>query len=242
MKKSTMKKIIYNGIFVLLLAVALVMIFNRAIKNTVIDSYKPKITRQAIVKAQRHMKNATNHHRRQPVSYNFKKVKSLDFQTAVAARMNTRTIQPAGQILIPQSGIHLPIGLGVANQTLALAAGTMRPDQRMGHGNYPLAGHHMVNPKILFGPLYYKTKVGQQIYLTDMKQVYQYRGYRRTFIAATRVDVINQTKRPIVTLVTCDATGKGRLMIRGRLVAQYRLNAATPKIKRAFLRPANNLS
>lgn len=62
MKKSTMKKIIYNGIFVLLLAVALVMIFNRPIKNTVIDSYKPKITRQAIVKAQRHVKNATNHH------------------------------------------------------------------------------------------------------------------------------------------------------------------------------------
>jgi sortase A len=73
-----------------------------------------------------------------------------------------------------------------------------------------------------------------------MKTIYHYRVYRRTFIAATRVDVIKQTKKPILTLITCDATGAGRLMIRGKLVDRYRLSQATAKLKRALLRPANN--
>ncbi len=73
----------------------------------------------------------------------------------------------------------------------------------------------MVNRHVLFGPLYFKTRVGDEVYLSDLKHVYQYQVYRREFIAATRVDVVRQTKRSIVTLITCDATGAGRLMIRG---------------------------
>lgn len=47
----------------------------------------------------------------------------------------------------------------------------------MGKGNYALAGHNMSNlgPKVLFSPLYYRAKVGQKIYLTDMKNVYTYK-------------------------------------------------------------------
>ena len=29
----------------------------------------------------------------------------------------------------------------------------MRPDQKMGEGNYPLAGHHLKQKNLLFGPL-----------------------------------------------------------------------------------------
>ncbi|KRL20282.1 class A sortase [Lentilactobacillus kisonensis] len=239
MKKGSVKKIILNSIFVVLILVALVMIFNRPIKNEMIKSYQPKITKQMVERTQTRQKNQTKRHANN-VSYNFKKVKSLDFETALRARMNTHRLEVVGEILVPKSSIQLPIGLGVANSTLALATGTMRADQKMGTGNYPLAGHHMVNRHVLFGPLYFKTKVGDNIYLTDMKRVYHYRVYQRTFIAATRVDVVKQTKRPIVTLITCDATGAGRLMIRGKLVNKYVIDQATPKLKRALLRPANN--
>ncbi len=98
----------------------------------------------------------------------------------------------------------------------------------MGKGNYPLAGHHMTRKDILFSPLYFKSKVGDRVYVTDMKSVYTYRLYQRTFIAATRVDVVNQTKAPIITLITCDATGAGRLMLRGRLVEQQPFKKSCP--------------
>ena len=239
MRKGLLKKILINVVFVLLIIVALGMIFNRPIKNELIKSYHPKITRQTVAKTERRQKAQTKRHK-QNVSYDFKKVKSLDFQTAARARMNTNAIEVIGEILLPKSHIHLPIGLGVANNTLALAAGTMRPDQQMGKGNYPLAGHHMVNRHVLFGPLYFKTQVGDRIYLSNMTKVYQYKVYQRKFIAATRVDVVRQTKRPIVTLITCDATGAGRLMIRGKLQKSYRISHATPKLKRALLGPVNN--
>lgn len=241
MKKQFIKKGVTGFIFGLLAIIALIMIFNKPIKNKVVATYQPKVTRQVVVAAsKKETANKKHRQRFKTASYNFKKVKPLDFGTVVSSRIHSRQIAPAGQILVPQSGIHLPIGLGVSNTTLALAAGTMRPDQQMGRGNYPLAGHHMTDPKILFGPLYFKTRIGQSVYLTDMKSVYQYQVYQRVFIAADRVDVINQTKQPIVTLITCDATGKGRLMIRGRLVKTTPLKQTDSKIKRAFLRPVNS--
>lgn len=51
-----------------------------------------------------------------------------------------------------------------------------------------------------------------------MNKIYKYRIYQRKFIKATDLSVINDTKNKIVTLITCDATGVGRLMIRGTLV------------------------
>ncbi|KRK88124.1 class A sortase [Lentilactobacillus sunkii] len=239
MRKGFLKKLLINIVFVLLIIVALGLIFNRQIKNEMIKSYQPKITRKAVVQAEKRAKQQSKRHKRN-VSYNFKKVKSLDFQTAARARMSTNQIEVIGEILLPKSHIHLPIGMGVANNTLALAAGTMRPNQKMGKGNYPLAGHHMVNPHVLFGPLYFKTKVGDRVYLSNMSRVYQYKVYQRKFIAATRVDVVRQTKKPIVTLITCDATGAGRLMIRGKLQKSFKISQATPKLKRALLGPVNN--
>ncbi len=97
---------------------------------------------------------------------------------------------------MPKSGIHLPIAKELLTRLLALAAGSMRSDQKMGDGNYPLAGHHMVRKDILFSPLYFKTRVGDTIYTTDMKKVYTFKVYRREFIAATRIDVVNLKQLP----------------------------------------------
>lgn len=209
--------------------VALLLIFNRQVSYWFIKTYQPKITRNIVAKA-----------KPKKADYDFSKVKSLGVQQAIEARSQSDNIQVAGQILIPAIGLHLPIGLGVSNTTLALAAGTMRADQKMGTGNYPLAGHHMVDPNILFGPLYAKAQAGQLIYITNMKTVYVYRVYKRQFIAATDVNVVNQTKHKIITLITCDATGAGRLMIRGSFLKNYPLKQATPKIKQAVNGPVNS--
>ena len=128
----------------------------------------------------------------------------------------------------------LPIAKGVDNTTLALAAGTMREDMQMGKGNYACWSNMANGSKILFSPLYYHAKKGQMIYLTDMKRVYEYRIYQRKFIKATDVQVVNDTKNAIVTLITCDDTGKGRLMIRGKLVRSEKFSQAPQKAQKAL--------
>ena len=143
---------------------------------------------------------------------------------------------------MPQSKVHLPIAKGISNEVLALTAGTMRPDQKMGEGNYPLAGHHMTSQTILFSPLYWKTRVGQKIYLTDAKRVYEYQVSVRKFIPATDVQVIAQTKQKLVTLITCDATGANRLMIRGKYVKQMAYKDAPTSVQKGFHGSFNNRS
>lgn len=226
---SQFTKWLYRIGLAILLLISLGLIFNQQIKNYLVSSYQPKIT----------AKSAANNDKKQ-ANFNFKNAKSLNFSTVATARMNSKNILPVGQILVPKSGIHLPIAKGVANTTLALAAGTMRSDQKMGHGNYPLAGHHMVRKDILFSPLYFKTRVGDTIYTTDMKKVYTFKVYRREFIAATRIDVVNQTKANIITLVTCDATGARRLMIRGRLTNTAKLSDTPVKVQKEFAAKFNN--
>lgn len=227
--RGQFSKWLYRICLVVLLLISLGLIFNQQIKNYMVSSYQPKIT----------AKSATNNAQKK-ANFNFKNAKSLNFSTVARARMNSQKILPVGQILVPRSDVHLPIAKGVANTTLALAAGTMRPDQKMGRGNYPLAGHHMVRKDILFSPLYFKTRVGDTIYTTDMKDVYTFKVHQRKFIAATRVDVVNQTKSNIITLITCDATGARRLMIRGRLIQTTKYANTPVKVQREFAAKFNN--
>lgn len=227
--QSSVAKWLYRIGITLLILVSLGLIFNQQIKNYLVSSYQPKVT--AKTAAANDKKSA---------DFNFKNAKSLNFSTVAKARMNAQKIHVVGEILVPKSKIHLPIAKGVANETLALAAGTMRADQKMGEGNYPLAGHHMVRKDILFSPLYFKTKVGDTIYLTNMKKVYTYKVYKRAFIDATRVDVVNQTRSKIITLVTCDATGARRLMIRGKLTATTKYSDTPVSVQKQFAAKFNN--
>lgn len=208
----------------ILLVVGLVLIFNQPIKEHLVASYQPKVSKQSI--AQNNKKKAT---------YNFSDVKDLNLQSAAQARANRQQIHVIGEVSVPDINMTIPIAKGVNNTTLALAAGTMRPGMKMGQGNYALAGHNMAHgSKILFSPLYYHAKVGQMVYLTDLKRVYEYKIYKRTFIAATQVNVVNDTKQPIITMITCDATGARRLLIRGRFVKSEPFNSAPQKAQKAF--------
>lgn len=209
---------------VILLLVSLVLIFNQQIKYYLVGSYRPQISRQTVQKNSQ--KKAT---------YDFQSVKDLNLQTAARARASKQSINTIGAITVPAINMTIPIANGVDNTTLALAAGTLRPDMKMGEGNYALAGHNMAHgSKILFSPLYYHAKVGQMIYITDMTKVYEYKIYQRKFIAATQVDVVNNTPQKIITLITCDSTGTNRLMIRGKFVKSEKFTQAPQKVQKNF--------
>lgn len=228
-RKKTRRRWWGTLLFLILILVSLGLIFNEQIKTWMVSSYQPKVTTGSVRKNQK-----------KKASYDFKKVKSLDFSTVAKARLNSKDIHVVGQIYMPQSDIHLPIAKGVSNDVLALTAGTMRADQKMGQGNYPLAGHHMVSHTILFSPLYFKTQVGQKIYLTNATKVYEYRVTVRKFIPATAVQVVAQTKQKLVTLITCDATGANRLMIRGKYVKQMPYRQAPLSVRKGFAGSFNN--
>ena len=221
-KPSRVKAWLLRLFFIVVIVISLGLIFNQQVKDFLVDHYQPAVSRQTI-----------QQNKQKKGDYDFSNVKSLDLKTVAQARLNKQKINVIGEISIPAIKMNLPIAKGVTNLTLALAAGTMRDDMVMGKGNYALAGHNMHTKNILFTPLYRKSKVGQKIYLTDLKHVYQYKIYKRTFIAATRVDVVNDTpNRNIITLITCDAHGKNRLLVRGTLQKTMKFNDAPKTVQK----------
>ncbi|MCD5596528.1 class A sortase [Lactobacillus delbrueckii subsp. lactis] len=124
--------------------------------------------------------------------YDFKKVKSIDFAQTTRSR--------------------------VKNTAGATGGGTMRADQKMGKGNYPLAGHYMTDQGALFSPLE-RVKLGSMVYLTDLKKVYAYKIYYKKVVDPSAVWLVANTKKKIVTLITCANGGVNRWSLRGKLTA-----------------------
>jgi len=229
-KNNRVKKWLATILVLLLLVLSLALIFNAQIKNWLVDSYKPQVTQQTIVK-----------NKKKKASYDFQSVKSLDFQTVAKARANASKLDVVGEISIPQVKLNLPITNGVTNENLALTAATLKANMKMGQGNYALAGHHMVRKDVLFSPLYWKMRPGMMIYVTDLKRIYSYKATERKFIAATRVDVIEDVpNKKLITLITCDATGANRLMIRGKYEGSVAYKKAPKKIQQSFAKNFNN--
>lgn len=210
----------------ILMILSIVLIFNQQIKYYLTDSYRPTVTRQSIVKNQTKQSSA---------NYDYSDAQDLSLQTVAQARAKKQPINIIGEITIPDIKMTLPIASGVDNTTLALAAGTFRPNMTMGKGNYALAGHNMGNgSKVLFSPLYSKSKVGQKVYITDLNKVYEYKIYQRKIISPSSVEVVNDTKQNIITLITCDETGAKRLMVRGKFVKSMSFKDAPKNVQKNF--------
>ncbi|WP_262315170.1 class A sortase [Lacticaseibacillus parakribbianus] len=167
-------------------------------------------------------------------SYDFARVKPLSLAGLSQAALAQHAVAAVGKLVVPDVGMNLPIALGVGDNVLAFAAGTLTANQVMGHSNYALAGHHVhTDEALLFGPLV-RTRVGTQVFVTDMTRVYAYQIYARTYIRATQVGVLNPTKQPELTLVTCDDDGTGRLVIQARLIGETTVAKAPQSLQKAI--------
>ncbi|ASS72879.1 class A sortase [Bacillus atrophaeus] len=124
-----------------------------------------------------------------------------------------------GRITIESVDLKLPILKGTTNENLLIGAATMRPDQKMGEGNYPLAGHHLKQKSLLFGPLA-NIKKGAKIVITDFKKDYIYSVTSIKMISEIDADVIQDTKEKEITLITCDKAveTEGRIAVKGKLI------------------------
>lgn len=200
------------------------------VKSHLVNHYQVQVNRQTVNQGLRHKSSG----------YDMSKVKPVTMSQAVSARMHAKHLPVIGQILVPSVGLHLPIGKGVGNETLMLAAGTMKANEKMGQGNYALAGHHMINKSALFTPLWFHAHKGTQVYITNMKKVYVYKINVRKVISPYDVNVINNTKQPILTLITCNDSGSKRLLLQGHLRRTVSINHVSPVIRKDVQARTNN--
>lgn len=168
------------------------------------------------------------------VSFDFEEVLSLSIVDILKAQASAKDLPVIGSIAIPNVDLQLPILKGVSKQVLSVGAGTMKPDQQLGKGNYALASHYIENKDILFGPLYH-TKNGDKIYISDLQNIYEYVITDIKVIEATDVYIIDDIQdKTVLTLITCAEKGTKRLSVRADFVNSYPFEDAPTELTSAF--------
>lgn len=166
--------------------------------------------------------------------FEFEAVQSLSIGEVLKAQTKLEKMPVIGSIAVPSVDMQLPIVKGVGNATLAVGAGTMKPTQKLGEGNYALAGHYFEEKDILFSPLY-NAKVGDTIYVSDLTNVYEYKLTTKEIISATDVFVIDDIPdKTVLTLITCADNGTKRLAVQADFIEQYPFDEAPSKLSETF--------
>ncbi|WP_027108616.1 class A sortase [Lacticigenium naphthae] len=169
-------------------------------------------------------------------SFDFSAVEEVTLEDLLQSQFNQSELPVVGSLAIPELGMHLAILEGVSNENLIAGAGTMKPDQEMGKGNFSLASHNMKDPTLLFAPLH-QAKPGMKAYLTDKQHVYVYEIATHEIIEPTRVDVIRDTPSELLTMITCNYNGDMRLNTQGELIDSFPVSEAPEEIRAIFNLP-----
>lgn len=193
--------------------------------------------------ASKNISNQRKNKQKKKPSFNMKAVKPVSPSSLANAYQHRRDYRSVGQIAIRNENILLNIYRGVGNLELNLGAGTMNRDQKMGEGNYALAGHNMDDGRTFFSPLYtakvrgYLTN-GTTIFLTDYKKVYYYKITSSRFIGSYNLNLSWNNKKfkkkPVISLFTCDWTGRGRLFVRGEYTGSQSYKSASKYVRSSF--------
>lgn len=209
-KQKTPKKVIWMRVIAaILLVVGIALIFSNQIRDYMVQQNQAAALKQL-------KKADIEKNEKKKGMFDFSKVDEIDFGQVTKARVKN-TSDAIGALAVPGVKMYLPIMKGLSNDAMSTGGGTMRADQVMGQGNYPLAGHYMTQNGVLFSPLE-KAKVGQKVYLTNLNKIYVYKIYMKKKVDPTAVWLVNNTKQKIVTLITCADGGINRWAVRGKLV------------------------
>lgn len=208
------KKILGYGCLFLMVFISLALIFSKQLRDSAIQdkSRQLSINNFTIDDIQSNKSNA-----KEFVEEDVEIPGILDVMQGISQVDRDDVI---GGILIPEVGINLPIFPGVTRNDLMAGAGSLNENQVPGQGNYALAGHHMKDPSLLFGPLM-DVKEGDYIYITDQETLWVYKVTMTDTIHETNVKVIEETEDPVITLITCNISGINtnyRWVVQGELV------------------------
>ena len=215
-KKNKLRNLLINILAGFLILLSIALIFNSKIRDMFIvwNTNKYQVSQVTKEKIEENEETVGN--------FDFESVKSLSSEAVLSAQWNSQQLPVIGGIAIPQLEMNLPIFKGLDNINLFYGAGTMKPNQEMGKGNYSLASHRIFlgekADQKLFSPLANAEK-GMKIYLTDKEKVYTYEIVEVKIVTPDRVDVIEDREGiDELTLVTCeDSNATERIIVKGNL-------------------------
>lgn len=166
--------------------------------------------------------------------FDFSAVESVETEDLQDAKLDRDAV--VGSIVIPTVDVALPILYGATHDNMMVGAGTMKPEQSMGEGNYALSSHAVQNPALLFTPIRH-IEEGDRMYMTDKEHVYVYETSYREVIEPTRTEVINdQADRRMLTLISCHASdGSDRIVVQGDLMDVVPLEDVDTELKDRLL-------
>ena len=235
-KKNKRKNLLINILAGFLILLSIALIFNAKIRDIfmVWNTNKYQVSQVSKEKLEENQDTEGN--------FDFDSVKAISSEAVLSSQWDAQQLPVIGGIAIPEVEINLPIFKGLDNVNLFYGAGTMKPNQKMGEGNYSLASHHIFTAEnasqMLFSPLV-NAKEGMKIYLTDKEKVYTYVIREVKHVTPDRVDEIEDREGiKEITLVTCvDYNATERIIVKGdfKKVKPY---AETPSdILEAFNKP-----
>lgn len=211
---------------VLLILIGIILVSIPLLTEQIIKYYNNGIAKEEIT-MEEIKSNIKINEGKEDIEFDFSVIQDIDIMSAIKGSMDFDRNLVIGILLIPDLDIDIPIFKGLTNGNLMAGAGTMRPDQSMGVGNYPLAGHNMRDKSLLFGSLM-DINVGTKAIISDGNTVYEYEIYENIVVPDTALDMILDEKskergKPIISLMTCyysSKTGK-RFFSLGELVDEY---------------------
>ncbi|EGO8595119.1 class A sortase [Enterococcus faecalis] len=125
-----------------------------------------------------------------------------------------------GTIRIASIGLEMPILEGDSFEKMLYGACTVLSKQTMGKGNYTLAAHNAGVDGLMFSSLE-NVAVGETITLQDRSgHVYNYKVKEQRHVNMTDTSILNLTRKPTLTLITCDQATKtdGRIVVIAEMV------------------------
>ena len=125
-----------------------------------------------------------------------------------------------GTISIPSIDLEMPILQGDSFEKMLYGACTVLPKQTMGKGNYTLAAHNAGVDGLMFSSLG-NVAVGETITLQDRSEhIYSYKVKEQRHVDMTDTSILNLTRKPTLTLITCDKATKttGRIVVIAELI------------------------
>lgn len=235
-KKNKRKNLLINIVAGFLILLSLALIFNSQIRNffMIWNTNKYQVGQ---VSKETLDKNASA-----DGNFDFDSVKAVSSEAVLSAQWDAQKLPVIGGIAVPEVEINLPIFKGLDNVNLFYGAGTMKPNQKMGEGNYALASHHIFTAEnasqMLFSPLT-NAKAGMKIYLTDKDKVYTYEIREVKHVTPDRVDEIEDREGVNeITLVTCvDYNATERIIVKGDLKEIKPYSETSSDVLDAFNKP-----
>lgn len=201
---------------ILCILAGLILVFIKPIQTLLISNLSQQL------EADNYTAEEVTRNKEADVSYDFEEVQSLSIWDVLNTQTSVNDLPVIGSIYIPNVDMKLPIIKGVGKSALAAGAGTMKPEQVMGEGNYALASHYIEGKDVLFGPLY-KLEQGDSIYISDLQYVYEYVTTDIKVIEATDVYIIDDVPNTkLLTLITCAEEGTKRLSVQAELVSKVK--------------------